>query len=301
MDQFFEQLNQWGKDSVLQYGLTDTIIIILLILITAMVISRILTRLMKKRNFRNLPIWLKVKKYVIITITIYGILTLFIPAKTILDPLLASGGIVAVVVGLAAQETVGNLISGFMIVTFRPFHIGDLIRVNNGEYVGTVVEITIRHTIIETFENTRVIIPNSQMNTSVLENISDIGTAKADFLYVSVSYDTDLEQAVRVLQETVAAHPDYVDPRSEEEKQQGADQVVVRVTDFKDSGIELRATIYSNDNGTCFTMLSDLRIAVKKRFDQEGIEMPYPKQDLYIKEMILSLIHILTLPTIRLV
>lgn len=286
MDQFFEQLNQWGKDSVLQYGLTDTIIIILLILITAMVISRILTRLMKKRNFRNLPIWLKVKKYVIITITIYGILTLFIPAKTILDPLLASGGIVAVVVGLAAQETVGNLISGFMIITFRPFHIGDLIRVNNGEYVGTVVEITIRHTIIETFENTRVIIPNSQMNTSVLENISDIGTAKADFLYVSVSYDTDLEQAVRVLQETVAAHPDYVDPRSEEEKQQGADQVVVRVTDFKDSGIELRATIYSNDNGTCFTMLSDLRIAVKKRFDQEGIEMPYPKQDLYIKEMI---------------
>ena len=286
MDQFFEQLNQWGKDSVLQYGLTDTIIIILLILITAMVISRILTRLMKKRNFRNLPIWLKVKKYVIITITIYGILTLFIPAKTILDPLLASGGIVAVVVGLAAQETVGNLISGFMIVTFRPFHIGDLIRVNNGEYVGTVVEITIRHTIIETFENTRVIIPNSQMNTSVLENISDIGTAKADFLYVSVSYDTDLEQAIRVLQETVAARPDYVDPRSEEEKQQGADQVVVRVTDFKDSGIELRATIYSNDNGTCFTMLSDLRIAVKKRFDQEGIEMPYPKQDLYIKEMI---------------
>lgn len=286
MDQFFEQLNQWGKDSVLQYGLTDTIIIILLILITAMVISRILTRLMKKRNFRNLPIWLKVKKYMIITITIYGILTLFIPAKTILDPLLASGGIVAVVVGLAAQETVGNLISGFMIVTFRPFHIGDLIRVNNGEYVGTVVEITIRHTIIETFENTRVIIPNSQMNTSVLENISDIGTAKADFLYVSVSYDTDLEQAVRVLQETVAAHPDYVDPRSEEEKQQGADQVIVRVTDFKDSGIELRATIYSNDNGTCFTMLSDLRIAVKKRFDKEGIEMPYPKQDLYIKEMI---------------
>lgn len=286
MDQFFEQLNQWGKDSVLQYGLTDTIIIILLILITAMVISRILTRLMKKQNFRNLPIWLKVKKYVIITITIYGILTLFIPAKTILDPLLASGGIVAVVVGLAAQETVGNLISGFMIVTFRPFHIGDLIRVNNGEYVGTVVEITIRHTIIETFENTRVIIPNSQMNTSVLENISDIGTAKADFLYVSVSYDTDLEQAIRVLQETVAAHPDYVDPRSEEEKQQGADQVVVRVTDFKDSGIELRATIYSNDNGTCFTMLSDLRIAVKKRFDQEGIEMPYPKQDLYIKEII---------------
>ena len=221
-----------------------------------------------------------------IIITIYSILTLFIPAKTILSTLLASGGIVAVVIGLAAQETVGNLISGFMIITFRPFHIGDLIRVNNGEYVGTVVEITVRHTIIETFENTRVIVPNSQMNTSVLENISDISTAKADFLYVSVAYDTDLEKAIRVLQDVIAAHPDYVDPRSEEEKQQNKEKVIVRVTDFKDSGIELRATIYSNDNSTCFTMLSDLRIAVKKSFDQEGIEMPYPKQDIYIKESI---------------
>ena len=161
-----------------------------------------------------------------------------------------------------------------------------MIRVNNGEYVGTVVEITVRHTIIETFENTRVIVPNSQMNTSVLENISDISTAKADFLYVSVAYDTDLEKAIRVLQDVIAAHPDYVDPRSEEEKQQNKEKVIVRVTDFKDSGIALRATIYSNDNSTCFTMLSDLRIAVKKRFDQEGIEMPYPKQDIYIKESI---------------
>ena len=286
MDQFIEQLNQWGKDSILQYGLVDTIVIIVLILLTAVIISKLLTRLMKRQNFRNLPIWLKLKKYVMIIITIYSILTLFIPAKTILSPLLASGGIVAVVVGLAAQETVGNLISGFMIITFRPFHIGDLIRVNNGEYVGTVVEITVRHTIIETFENTRVIVPNSQMNTSVLENISDISTAKADFLYVSVAYDTDLEKAIRVLQDVIAAHPDYVDPRSEEEKQQNKEKVIVRVTDFKDSGIALRATIYSNDNSTCFTMLSDLRIAVKKRFDQEGIEMPYPKQDIYIKESI---------------
>ena len=115
MDQFIEQLNQWGKDSILQYGLVDTIVIIVLILLTAVIISKLLTRLMKRQNFRNLPIWLKLKKYVMIIITIYSILTLFIPAKTILSPLLASGGIVAVVIGLAAQETVGNLISGFMI------------------------------------------------------------------------------------------------------------------------------------------------------------------------------------------
>ena len=86
MDQFIEQLNQWGKDSILQYGLVDTIVIIVLILLTAVIISKLLTRLMKRQNFRNLPIWLKLKKYVMIIITIYSILTLFIPAKTILSP-----------------------------------------------------------------------------------------------------------------------------------------------------------------------------------------------------------------------
>ena len=58
------------------------------------------------------------------------------------------------------------------------------------------------------------------------------------------------------------------------------------MTDFKDSGIELRATVYSNDNSTCFVMLSDLRIAIKQRFDEEGIELPYPKRDIYIKEIV---------------
>lgn len=279
------QLNQWGNNSILQYGLADTIITIALILIISALVSKYLTHLIKRLKPRNQIVLLKAKKIVIFAIAGYAILTLFVPAKAILNPLLASGGIVAVVLGLAAQETVGNLISGFMILLFRPFHIDDLVRVNNGQYLGTVVEITVRHTVIQTLENTRIIIPNSQMNTAVLENISDIHSSKADFLYVSIAYDSNLEKAISIIQQEVAAHPKYCDPRSEEDKKNNMPAVIVRVTDFKDSGIELRATVYSNDNSNCFVMLSDLRIALKKRFDQEGIEMPYPKRDVYIKEI----------------
>ena len=282
---FLSWLNEWGNNSILRYGLVDTIISIVLILLLAALISKYLTHLIKRMQPRNQPVLLKIKKVVVCIIALYAILTLFFPAQAILNPLLASGGIVAVVLGLAAQETVGNLISGLMILLFRPFHINDLVRVNNGEYTGTVVEITVRHTVIQTFENTRIIIPNAQMNTAVLENISDIHSAKADFLYVTISYESDLEKAMALIVQEISKHPKYCDPCTPQEKAQGASEVIVRVTNFLDSGIELRATVYSNDNSACFIMLSDLRIAIKKRFDEEGIEMPYPKRDVYLKEV----------------
>ena len=281
-----KQLNAWGNNSFLRYGLIDTILLILLILLFSAAISKYISHVIKKIHPRNQKVILKIKKVIIWIIAAYAILNLFVPAQAVLNPLLASGGILAVVLGLAAQETVGNLISGLMILLFRPFHIQDLVRVNNGQYIGTVVEITVRHTVIQTFENTRIIIPNAQMNTAVLENISDIHSAKADFLYISVAYDSDLKKAIQLIEEEVAKHPKYCDPRTPQEIKNGVPKVIVRVTDFKDSGIELRATVYSNDNSTCFVMLSDLRIAIKQRFDEEGIELPYPKRDIYIKEIV---------------
>ena len=282
---FIQQLNEWGRNSILRYGLVDTIFLIALILLFSALLSKYFTHLIRRLKPRNQPVILKIKRTIIYIVAAYAILNLFTPAQAVLNPLLASGGIVAVVLGLAAQETVGNLISGLMILLFRPFHIHDLIRVNNGEYVGTVVEITIRHTVIQTFENTRIIVPNAQMNAAVLENVSDIHSAKADFLYVSIAYDSDLDKAIEVLSQEISKHPKYCDPRTAQEIKDGVPKVIVRVTDFKESGIELRATVYSNDNSTCFAMLSDLRIAVKKRFDEEGIELPYPKRDVYIKEI----------------
>lgn len=98
------QLNQWGNNSILQYGLADTIITIALILIISALVSKYLTHLIKRLKPRNQIVLLKAKKIVIFAIAGYAILTLFVPAKAILNPLLASGGIVAVVLGLAARE-----------------------------------------------------------------------------------------------------------------------------------------------------------------------------------------------------
>ena len=86
------------------------------------------------------------------------------------------------------------------------------------------------------------------------------------------------------MKEEIIRHPAYVDPRTEEDMRNHVEPVIVRLTSFNDSSLTLRATVYSRDNSEGFAMLSDLRIAIKKRFDQEGIEFPYPHRTITYKE-----------------
>lgn len=183
-------------------------------------------------------------------------------------------GIFAIIIGLAATEAFGNLISGAMILIFKPFKIGDLVKVNT-TVSGVVHEITLRHTVIKTLENTDVVIPNSEMNKLTLENIS-AATLKGNFLVVEVSYESNLEKAIQIITETIMAHPNFIDGRSESDKQNNVPAVTVSCTSFNASGIELKAKVFSESHAIGFAMLSDIRLTLKKRFDEEGIEIPYP-------------------------
>lgn len=85
------------------------------------------------------------------------------------------------------------------------------------------------------------------------------------------------------MKEEIIRHPAYVDPRSEDDLRNHVEPVIIRLTSFNDSSLTLRATVYSRDNSEGFAMLSDLRIAIKKRFDKEGIEFPYPHRTITYK------------------
>lgn len=98
--------------------------------------------------------------------------------ESIIKALLASGGIIAVVVGLASQEAASNLINGFMIMTYKPYKIGDFVNVQEYNVRGTVIDISMRHSIIETIERTQIIIPNAIMNKAIIENISNVKAQK---------------------------------------------------------------------------------------------------------------------------
>lgn len=250
-----------------------TTIIFLFVLISAL--KKLLIHIVMKYENDNQKIILKLIKIALNIVFILGVCYQFNALKEIVKTLLTGGGVLALVLGLAAQEAVGNLVSGMMILFFKPFKVGDLIKTNNG-LVGTVLDISLRHTVIKTYENTQIMIPNSEINKATLENVT-AAEFKGDFLILQISYESDLDLAIRIISEEIIKHKDFIDIRSESDKAEGIPAVRVRCTNFLDNGIELKTALQSHSNAIVYAMLSDLRISIKKRFDQEGIVIPYPQ------------------------
>ena len=276
MFDLLQQINAWGKGTLFEYGFLETIIFMIIFVCITMIVKRLLNKTILKHMKINTSFTLRIIKIVLYTMMIYACLSLLKPFESVLSKIWGSAGIIAVVFGLAAQEAMGNFVNGMLITAFKPFKIGDLVKINNGEYEGYVLDISMRHTVIQTYENTKVIIPNAIMNKAVLENVNLSDATKANFLEFDISYESDLNRAMDIIKEEVLAHPNFLDHRTPEEIEKGVEPVIVRFTRFNDSSITLRTTVHSNSNAEGVALLSDLRIAIKKRFDQEGIEFPYP-------------------------
>ncbi len=283
MIEILSDINAWGKGTLFKFGFLESIMYMLIFLILTFILYRIIRRWIRKKAFANALFIIRIVKITLYVIAGYGCLSLLTPFESVLGKIWGSAGIIAVVVGLAAQESMGNFVNGLLISTFKPFKIGDLVKVNNGEYEGFVVDISLRDTVIQTYENTKIIIPNSTMNKAVLENVSETDQTKGNFLTLDIAYESDLDLAMSIMKEEIMKHPLFLDPRSEEEIKNKVEPVVIRLTWFNESSMTLRTTIYSRTNAEGFAMLSDLRIAIKKRFDKEGIEFPYPHRTITYK------------------
>lgn len=218
----------------------------------------------------------------LISVVIYGVgigacLTHVPELKIVGHSLLTGAGILTLVGGLASQQVLGNIVSGFMIVFFRPFRIGDRITVTNN-YTGTVEDITLRETILRDVENNRIIIPNSQISSEVVVNANHTDNKICKIVEVGVGYSSNLEQAMAIMQEEIVKHPLLIDQRTEEQRRDGVPLVTVRVTALGDSSITLRAWAWADSPANGFALQCDSYLNLKRRFDEVGIEIPFPQQ-----------------------
>lgn len=219
-----------------------------------------------------------IRQIVVAVVYIIGaaaFLSLIPGMEKVSNSILASAGIGAMAVGLASQDALSNVVGGLFIIFSRPFKVGDFIMVDD-IVTGTVMEITLRHTVIRNAENRMILIPNSKMNSSTVVNSSYGETATCAFVEVGVSYTTDLDHAMETMRDEIMKHPMLIDHRSDGERKAGVPQVVVRVISLGDSAITLRAWAWAATPGNAFTMKCDLLKSVKERFDSEKIEIPYP-------------------------
>ena len=266
-------------DSFFVQSAIESCFAILFVLILTSIAWKLVKRILSKHLANaNRGIILKMSKVIIWTI---GILIATRQIKALQDlalVLFSSSGVVVVVLGLSAQETISNLISGVMIAWNKPFAVGDYIRCVDNSAEGYVHEISLRHTILRTFENHLFVVPNSTLNSSVIENYT-MAEKQCIFFEVGIGYDSDLERAMEIISETVQAHPFFYDVRTKEEKENGVPPVTVRVQDLADFSVQLKATLWVKDFNQRGSYLSDLRKNVKLQFDKEGIEIPYPYQN----------------------
>lgn len=201
------------------------------------------------------------------------------PLKSLAQSALAGAGVIAIIGGFASQEAMSNLIGGIFIVFFKPFRIGDCVRVD-GETIGIVEDLTLRHTVIKDFHNKKIIIPNAIMNKERLTNYN-MGIQKiCEWIAVGISYDSDINKALSIMREEALQHPLCIDARTELQKLNDEPKVLTKVTDLGDSSVNLRAWVWANNYVDAVNMRHDLYKSIKERFDTEGIEIPYPHRTL---------------------
>jgi small-conductance mechanosensitive channel len=202
-----------------------------------------------------------------------------VPAlHTLGKTLFAGAGIAAAVIGFASQEAFSNIISGVFIVIFKPFSVGDYIKLLSNQQIGVVEDITIRHTVIKSIENRRIVIPNSVISREAILN-SSLKDPRVKFnLEVVLIYETNIERALTIMKEEAQKHPDFLDVRSAAEKEAGVLPVIAKVVALEDNGVRCRAYIWSRDNDTAFEMKCDLLKILKERFDAEDIQISHAQR-----------------------
>ncbi len=218
--------------------------------------------------------------FVIYTAAIIIILTSIPGMRQLGATLFAGAGILAAIVGFASQAAFSNIVSGIFIVIFKPFRVGDLINIG-GNYFGTVEDITLRHTVVQDLENKRYIVPNTLINSEVIHNFQIGDQRVKNLIYFGIGYSVNIDRAMDIIAEVAMAHPYFRDYRNEEEIKNKVPPIVLKVTEWADSAIMLRATVWTEDPLKGINLRFDILKTIKERFDAEGLEIPFPHRTVY--------------------
>jgi len=177
-------------------------------------------------------------------------------------------GAAGLAIGLALQGSLSNFAAGVLIVFFRPYKVGDWVEAAG--IAGSVEEVQILTTVLKTGDNKRVIVPNAQIMNSVITNYSANDTRRVDMV-VGVSYSDDLDKVRDAVQEIIAADQRILDEPA----------CTIAVSELADSSVNfvVRPWVQTSDY---WSVKFDLTEAIKKRFDKDGISIPFPQRDVHL-------------------
>lgn len=219
-----------------------------------------------------LPLFEKVGIVAIVAIAIIAILNMSGVDVTLL---MAGMGVAGLVIAFAAQETLSNFISGMFLLTDRPFKVGDMILMENGDYC-RVEQIGMRSTkLYNTFDHDMIVIPNNKIANEKVVNLTAPDRRMRVKIAIGVGYKTDIQKAKRIMLEIANSTPGII---TEEDF-----KPIVRLSDFHDSAIQLRMFAWVHKLDEQWKVAGEIREGIITRFRKEGIEIPFPQRVIHME------------------
>jgi len=220
---------------------------------------------------RTIPLFDLVMTVIIVAIAAYALLQVWN-----IDPTawLASAGVIGIAVGFAARDTLANLFAGFFIIADAPYKLGDYIVLDTGDR-GEVTKVGIRSTRLLTRDDVEITVPNSEMANAKIYNESGGRWVKFRIrLKVGVAYGSDVDQVVDLLVRVAAEHDTVCrepNPR-------------VRMRGFGDSSLDFELLCWVNHPADRGSVTHELYMHIYKELGREGIEIPFPQRDIWVRD-----------------
>lgn len=260
------------KVTIIEYG-TRTILAILVLLIGLWVIRVIMNGFKRVLTKRSVEESLKgfLSTFVGITLKTLLVVSILQMVGIAVTSFVAILGAAGLAIGMALSGTLQNFAGGVMILIFKPYKAGDVLEAQG--YTGTVKEIQIFNTILTTWDNKTIIIPNGKLSNNSMINYSTEETRKVEWI-IGISYNDDIDKAREIIKKTIFEDERILDDPSE---------YFVNVNALADSSVnfKVRAKVIQANYWPVFFEKTE---AIKKAFDANDITFPFPQRDVHLHQ-----------------
>lgn len=242
-------------------------IFVVIILLSNYLVSLVFKYIAKKSKAVHLRFTKSAINVIIDVIAFYSLAQQFEMTKDISKVLLQSGSLILAIATFAAQQALGNVISGISLSVSKPYNVDEKIRVLQSGTVlaeGLVKDVTLRHTLIYQFNGETCIVPNSVMDSAVVINTNfteNIG----NYVEIEIGYGADIEKAIGIMRQICVEH----------ELTLNTEANAVTASGYTQNGVILKTIIWTRNLNDSFRACSDIRVALVREFGKCGIEIPY--------------------------
>ena len=251
------------------------IIFFVVTIVAFMILSKILGSAARRAvaNFKGASALLKdfVVNVVSKTTILIGLIVALSMLEVNVGPFLAAIGAAGFILGFALQGTLSNFAAGLMILLYRPYDVGDFVKV--ADTSGTVTNMTLVSTTLTLPDNQSVVIPNNSIWGGIITNVTGVQTRRVDMMF-GISYEDDIAKAQSVLEDVVKAHPQVLK----------SPEPVIRVHELADSSVNFVCRPWVN-TADYWTVYWDITRQVKENFDRQGISIPFPQREIHVHQL----------------